>query len=1005
MRGLEGWLIGVVAAAITVVGCSQSDGEVDLPEGDGVFESAHPGAPSRGDQNAGAGTGGTSGAPTDGDEGGDPSRAIEEADIIKVQGDRLYALSQYGGLSVIDVGERDQLRLLGRHKVSATPFEMYVREGIVFALYRGYGESRYDEATGTYTWSQTSHVVILDARDPSSIRPLGKFPIPGEISDSRIVGDVLYAAAYEDGYCWGCDATPRTTVISLDVSDPTSIRAVDELSFEERSEGYSWRRSLSATDQRLYIAGPTWGISEPVGSTIQVIDISDPSGDMQLGAEVQVAGQIQSRWQMDEYEGVLRVVSQPFDWSLNAPPSVQTYSIVSSRELVPLGSLEMTLPRPEQLQSVRFDGVRAYAITFERTDPLFTLDLSVPAAPRQAGELEMPGWVYHMEPRGDRLLGLGFDQGNPAGALTVSLFDVSDLEAPTMIDRVNFGGDWAYLAEDQDRIHKSFNVIDSAGLILVPFSGWTQDDQTGCYGAYTSGVQLVDWAEDTLRLRGVAPAVGQARRGFLHDERLFTVSDERVQTFDLADRDAPQPKAELALAQFVMRTVGTSHGVVRIGQNWWTGTTELDVTPLASAEEPMTTAKLSIPQLGSKYACYSGEWLGDVYSNGSLVYLVYQSWDHDPDTGKSSQRSRVITVDVSTADAPAVVGDAELGFAPSYSYGYVEGLADTGAGIVAVGSTLVFADRRLEYDGQGSFEITASSLKVVDLSVPQAPVVTEVALPRGLGATGLLASGNVVGTSHFERSPLDPARVRFYLDRVDVSDPRNPVVLPSINVPGSLVALDAESSRAAMVDYRDVVFEAANVDECREHGWYAVFEPSDPNDGSKPGTCRTVQQTVQLVRLEGDRAFSLGGVELADEERVSSTAVGDNRLFVTVTPSSGYWYAYDCYGPGCGWTRGDQPASLLALAGLHSGAFASGRLELQASDYYSSAIVASGQRAAFTTGYSKQVSIVDAGDVTEPRVVRQVDLEAGYATDLEVVDGSLVASMYYDGVQVIPLAD
>src|SRR5690606_36174018 len=206
----------------------------------------------------------------------------------------------------------------------------------------------------------------------------------------------------------------------------------------------------------------------------------------------------------------------------------------------PLGSVDMVLPRPERLMSARFAGDRGYAITFERTDPLFTLDLSDPANPKQAGELEMPGWVYHMEPRGDRLLGLGYDQGNEEGALTVSLFDVSDMSAPSMIDRVNFGGDWGWLSEDQDRIHKAFRVLDDSQLVLVPFSGnsYTADDDCARY-EYVSGVQLVDWANDALDLRGVARSVGQARRGFLYEDRLFTVSYDRVQTFDVSDRDEP----------------------------------------------------------------------------------------------------------------------------------------------------------------------------------------------------------------------------------------------------------------------------------------------------------------------------------------------------------------------------------------------------------------------------------------------------------------------------------
>ncbi|MBK6696529.1 MAG: hypothetical protein IPG50_30710 [Myxococcales bacterium] len=38
---------------------------------------------------------------------------------------------------------------------------------------------------------------------------------------------------------------------------------------------------------------------------IQVVDISDAGGKLVKGADVAVAGQIQSRWQMDEHAGGL----------------------------------------------------------------------------------------------------------------------------------------------------------------------------------------------------------------------------------------------------------------------------------------------------------------------------------------------------------------------------------------------------------------------------------------------------------------------------------------------------------------------------------------------------------------------------------------------------------------------------------------------------------------------------------------------------------------------------
>ena len=108
----------------------------------------------------------------------------------------------------------------------------------------------------------------------------------------------------------------------------------------------------------------------------------------------------------------MRVISQRG----SQDPVIETFEVVSAQEITPIGEGTLSMPVPESLRSVRYDGDRAYAITAEQTDPLFTIDLSDPANPQQIGELEIPGWVYHMEPRGDRVLALGFDPGNDAGA-------------------------------------------------------------------------------------------------------------------------------------------------------------------------------------------------------------------------------------------------------------------------------------------------------------------------------------------------------------------------------------------------------------------------------------------------------------------------------------------------------------------------------------------------------------------------------------------------------------
>src|SRR4029434_2854577 len=83
-------------------------------------------------------------------------------------------------------------------------------------------------------------------------------------------------------------------------------------------------------------------------------------------------------------------------------------------------------------------GPRAFVVTFRQTDPLYSLDLSDPAAPRVTGELKITGYSAHLQPIGeDRLVGIG-QEADAVGRVQgtqVSLFDVSDPAAPRRLDR------------------------------------------------------------------------------------------------------------------------------------------------------------------------------------------------------------------------------------------------------------------------------------------------------------------------------------------------------------------------------------------------------------------------------------------------------------------------------------------------------------------------------------------------------------------------------------------
>jgi hypothetical protein len=599
---------------------------------------------------------------------------------------------------------------------------------------------------------------------------------------------------------------------------------------------------------------------------------------------------------MDEHEGVLRVLSQWEDWRDDSPPALETYRVNSATDITKLATLQVQLPRPEVLQSVRFDAERAYAITFEQTDPLFTFDLSDPEAPKQVGELEIPGWVYHMEPRGNRIYAIGFDDENETGALHVSLFDVEDMANPTMLQRVNFGGDWGSFSEDQDRIHKSFKLLDQHGMMVVPFSGHDWDDNS-CNSTYLSGIQLVDYTSDALTLRGVAPQVGRARRAFVHEDRLFGVSDDAVQSFDIENRDDIKKLDTLETARNVstVRLVGDK--VLRFGTDWWTERTVLDVANVSELTRPESQQSLDLSQLlaDSSGECSSYAYWGNVYTYGQFAYVERHSYSYADD--QSEQRLTLLVVDVGQAK-PVVIDQVQLHLSSEPDvYSYFSGAIQTT-------SALLLGITRHDYSADESKIET--TYKVLDVREPSHPVVvSDLKVPQSLADQGwgrlsmgcdvdmgwgwrgyyadepsALVSGDIISSSHAEALPNDTFRARYYLDRFDLSDPENPKHLEKVNIPGRAAHFDAESGQLLSIEERVEVLDVSQ-DECWDRSNSEPDVRFHYTDDYDTGRCERVQQLMHNLTVEDQSATLQGSVALhGGDWYLNSTAVTGDRIFV-----------------------------------------------------------------------------------------------------------------------------
>ena len=197
----------------------------------------------------------------------------------------------------------------------------------------------------------------------------------------------------------------------------------------------------------------------------------------------------------------------------------------------------------EQIYAVRYQGDVAYVVTFRQTDPLYTIDLADPAAPRLLGELKIPGFSSYLHPAEDgRLIGVGQDAGEEGvtQGSQVSTFDVSDLSAPAEEDQISFPD--AYSAVEYE--HRAFLWWAQDRVAVVPLEIYAYDRVTGEQaGEPFAGAVVVDVGTDgSLTERGRVTHQGQVgpeqyasiSRSLVIGDTLYTLSEAGILASDLA---------------------------------------------------------------------------------------------------------------------------------------------------------------------------------------------------------------------------------------------------------------------------------------------------------------------------------------------------------------------------------------------------------------------------------------------------------------------------------------
>jgi hypothetical protein len=256
-----------------------------------------------------------------------------------------------------------------------------------------------------------------------------------------------------------------TSVIELDLTDSSGpLHSTTIL---------SGSGPVMATRDRLFLTEPG-----ERGYRIHHFVLGDGSRRGRYVGSGSVAGSILSQWALDADEGHLRVAST------GNGNSVSVLRLAENGPLEPVGEVTQLAPT-EDLRAVRFVGSRGYVVTFRKTDPLFVLDLSEPAAPAVRGELEIPGFSTYIHPLDERhLLTIGYDADDQGAfawfqGIRLQIFDVTVPSAPTLLHKAVIGTRGSSSEAATNPL--AFNYSHQRGLLALPMT-ICEGGEGGTYG-------------------------------------------------------------------------------------------------------------------------------------------------------------------------------------------------------------------------------------------------------------------------------------------------------------------------------------------------------------------------------------------------------------------------------------------------------------------------------------------------------------------------------------------
>jgi len=498
---------------------------------------------------------------------------VDEGDIVKTDGKNIYVLSR-NRVYILDASDPKDIKTVSsfptyynedKDKTGYSSDEIYFSDGKLITIVR---VSRYDEAsddtyyTSCYAYDYNSDTVVsvYDISDPKAPTMTFSYAVSAGYVSSRLTdGRFILVGRYDIPYHSSCktsderiadvksksvpteiingQAEKRIDVNNINITsdDPISYQTILSFDINDCENTLYSGASLGGAEdiycdgEYLYTANSDWprepkniyGVQSYSVTKIRAYKIAD--GAFTLEGECTVPGTIIGQFAMDRYSGYFRVAVTTSGYS-----DSENYVFVLDEKLNIVGKTS-PFGMNENMQSVRFRGNTAYAVTFLNTDPLFVIDLTDPKSPEVKGKLKIPGFSSYLHPVSDSLvvgIGVDGDEDGTNNNYIIRLFDVSDPYAPKAVDSMVFKD--AYLNTDS----RAFVSFGDGRYAVIRYAA-------SSYNTTSTSAAIVFTVEDSklVQLGSYDCADGDfayETRAVYINNVLYVVGDKNAVSYDLA---------------------------------------------------------------------------------------------------------------------------------------------------------------------------------------------------------------------------------------------------------------------------------------------------------------------------------------------------------------------------------------------------------------------------------------------------------------------------------------